>query len=156
MPDLNDPTPEHLDEIRRILRAAGQPADSMTDEELVDAMLKRLEEKIPAPTPRAGSKPVNGRVWLHEALTAGGFRQPEDKRQLVELGDGGAPVDLGILGILTMRHLSGTDAPDWSDERLARELGAPIEELRRGQALLDEVAALVGRSATPYPRWWEK
>ncbi len=156
MTDLNDPTPEDLDEIRDILGAAGEPADAMTDDELVEAMRQRLEEKIPAPAPRAGSKPVNGRLWLHESLTAGGFRQPEDKRQLADLGDGGELVDLGILGIITMRHLSGSDEPDWSDERLAGELGAPIEHLHRGQVLLDEVAALVGKPATPYERWWER
>jgi hypothetical protein len=52
-----------------------------------------------------------------------------------------------------MRHMSGTDAPDWPDARLSLETGMPLEDLARGQRLLDDVAALVGRPAMPRPRW---
>ena len=39
---------------------------------------------------------------------------------------------------------------------LAARTGMPVEDLRRGQELLDEVAVLVGRPATPEPNWWRR
>ena len=153
--DLNNPTPDDVALFRDVLKRDGHPVESMSDAKLVEAMRARLREKIPAPAPRAGSRPVNGRVWLHEVLTSGGFRQPEDRHQLANLGDGGEPIPLGALAILTMRHMSDSTDADWSDERLAREANGDVEDLKRGQALLDEVAILVDRPATPFPRWWE-
>ncbi len=153
MHNLDDPTPDDLAVFRDLLRNS-HPVDDMSPMELVSAMQTRLEERIPAPEPRATGRPTNGRLWLHEALTAGGFREPEDKHQRADLGDGGELVDLGLLGILVMRHTSSSSAPDFSDERLSRELGCSVQDLERGQRLLDEVALLVGRPATPAHRWW--
>lgn len=151
--NLDEPSDDDLDVIRGILRPT-LPVDSMSDDELVRAMRERLEAQVPAPPVRAGSPPVNARVWLHEALTAGGFAEPEDKFQTAELGDGGAPIDLGVLAALVMRHTSPRDDVDFGDQRLSRELGQPISSLQRGQTLLDEIAVLVGRPATPRARWW--
>lgn len=152
--NLDDPTPQDLYELRAFLRGT-LPVDDLCDEQLIEAMRARLDAKIPAPPVRAGSGPTNGRLWLHETLTAGGFKQPEDEHHRADLGDGGETVELGLLGLLVMRHMSGSDEPDWSDERLSRESGATVDDFRRGQALLDEVAVAVGCAASPRPRWWE-
>ncbi|WCB95504.1 hypothetical protein DSM104299_04252 [Baekduia alba] len=155
MHNLDDPTPEDLEVVRAILRDT-HPVDTMTDDELVAAMSESLAERIPAPAPKEGSAPTNGRVWLHEALTAGGFKQPEDRHQRANLGDGGDTIDLGVLGILVIRHMANAFPPaPWTDERLARETGMPVDDLRRGQRLLDEVAADVGREPKLGHRWWE-
>jgi hypothetical protein len=155
--NLDDPTPEDLDAIRDILSHT-MPVERMTDEQLVEEMKLRLEKVVPAPPVRAGAGPVNARVWLHDAVTAGGFKEPEDpdSEPMADLKDGGELIPLGALGMLVMRHTSDTDAANWTDERFAREFRLPIEHFQRGQKLLDEVAALVGRPATPYARWWER
>jgi hypothetical protein len=152
MPDLDDPA--DLPEIRRTLREAGIDPEPLSDDEARDAMRQLLKRAIPAPAVPAGSPPVSGRVWLAEALTAGGFQQPEDKDQQATLDDGGPSIHLAILGVLVMRHMSGATPTGWTDEALAERVGFPLDDLRRGQKLLDEVAAEVGRPATPEPRWW--
>lgn len=91
---------------------------------------------------------------LGGAAAGGGFRKPEDPEQRARLDDGGPPVHLAVLGVLVMRHLSGARPTGWTDAELAEKVGQREEDLARGQALLDEVAALTGVPATPEPRWW--
>ncbi len=153
-------SPDNLEQARRILSAAGRLAQGMTDDELIAAASEVMKERVPAPAVPAGRESVNARAWLADALTAGGFRAPEDRKQRADLGDGGPVVDLGVLGVLVMRHRSqGGGRPsdlDWDDAGLAARLHQPVEDFSRAQSLLDEVAADVGVQATPEPRWWEK
>jgi hypothetical protein len=58
------------------------------------------------------------------------------------------------LGVLLMRHMSGSRPQGWTDEGLAARIPEPVEDFARAQRLLDEVAEDVGRLATPQPRWW--
>jgi hypothetical protein len=102
----------------------------------------------------AGSPPIPARVWLAEALTAGGYKEPEDREQHAELDDGGSSVHLAVLGILIMRHMSGARPSGWTDEGLAHRMGLPRQDFTRAQRVLDEVAVEVGRPATPEPGWW--
>jgi hypothetical protein len=156
MANLDDPTADDLAEIRNTLRRGGYDVDALTDDEAVATLSDLLEEKIVAPAIPAGSSPVNGRLWLSEALTAGGFRQPNDTEQRAHLGDGGATVHLAVLGMLVMRHMSGSRPPDWTDEALSERVHQPAEDFTRGQKVLEEVAALIGRPATPEHHWWER
>jgi hypothetical protein len=147
-----------MPELRRTLRDAGINPDLLTDDEVRDEMRRLLDRVVPAPAVPASSRPVNGRVWLSDAVTSGGFQQPENPHQLANLGDGGPPVELAVLGLLVMRHLSGSreHAAGWTDEALSRRVGIPLDDIRRGQKLLDDVAALVGREATSAARWWKR
>jgi hypothetical protein len=148
---------DEADRARDMLRRAGRLEPGMTDDEVMAATGELMRERIPAPAVPAGSAVISGRAWLSDALTAGGFRAPEDRRQRADLGDGGPDVDLGILGILVMRHRSGSRPARWDNAGLAAELrGSSVDEFERGQRLLDEVAADLGVPATPEPRWWEK
>ena len=153
--NLDAPTPRDLADMRDLLRRAGEPVDEMSDDQVVDEMRRRVRASVPAPAVPASSKPISGHAWLADALTAGGFQPPEDKHQHAGLEDGGEPVDLAVLGVLVMRHLSGAAPEGWTDEALAQRTAMPLTDIRRGQKLLDQVAAEVGRPATPSPRWWE-
>jgi hypothetical protein len=134
----------------------GIPAERLSDEQALDLLGQIMRAKIPAPAVPAGSSPINGRAWLATGLTAGGFRQPEDRQQTADLGDRGPPVPLGALAILVMRHLPNARPPfPWTDERLAAGSNRKVDDLRRGQALLDEVAEDVGVPNKLGPRWWE-
>jgi hypothetical protein len=142
---------------REILQRAGRLDTGMTDDEVVTAAGELMRERIPAPAVPAGTPIISGRAWLSDALTAGGFRAPEDRRQRADLGDGGPDVDLGILAVLVMRHRSGGRPADWDNAGLVAKFpGSTIEEFERGQRLLDGVAADLGVPARPEPRWWEK
>src|SRR5450755_4616899 len=79
-----------------------------------------LRERIPAPAVPDGSPPVNARAWAAAALTAGGFVQPGDRRQRADLGDGGEHLDLGVVAILVMRHMSGSQSWDGPTKRSQR------------------------------------
>lgn len=134
----------------------GLSDDGLSDQQAIETLGQVLRARIPAPAVPAGAPPVNARAWLAAALTAGGFRQPEDREQTADLGDGGPPVPLGALAMVVMRHLAGTRPQrNWTDEVLAAEAHGQIDHLRRAQALLDEVAVEVGRPARLGARWWE-
>lgn len=147
------------DQVRRareMLGQAGRLEPEMTDDEVMAAMGELMRERIPAPAVPSGKPVISGRAWLSDALTAGGFRAPEDRKQRADLGDGGPDVDLGILGILVMRHRSGSRPAGWDNAGLSAQFhGSSVDEFERGQRLLDEVAADLGVTATPEPRWWE-
>lgn len=145
--DLDHPGPSDVAEAREVLAKAGQDVDSMDDGEIIEAMRSLLAETIVAPPPRAGSPPINGRVWLTEAVTAGGFAQPEDREQRADLGDGGESVHLAVLAVLVMRHTAGGKPTGWDDNGLAAQLKQPVADVKRAQALLTEVAAATGRPA---------
>jgi hypothetical protein len=121
--------------------ALGIPVDNLTNEQAVALWGRFLRARIPSPPVPGGTAPVNARAWAAAALTAGGFVTPEDKRQRADLGDGGPDVDLGIVGVLVMRDMSGSRAGGWTDD-------ATRWPARRRAA--DDV----GREATPAPRWW--
>jgi hypothetical protein len=147
MADLDNPGPADIAEAREVLQNAGYEARAMSDEQAIEAMRSLLAETIVAPPPRAGAPPVNARVWLTEALTAGGFAQPEDREQRADLGDGGESVHLAVLAVLVMRHTTGGKPTGWTDEELADQLKQPVADVKRGQALLDEVAVAAGKPA---------
>jgi hypothetical protein len=154
MTDINDP--DAIGEVRAFLeRRMGIDPATLTDDgvrETARALLKNLGQTIPA-----GSPPINGRAWLGAALTIGGFKQPEDRKQRAELNDGGSDVDLAVLAVLVMRYLARSRPKTmWTDEALAAQLHQPVEDLRRSQVLLDEVAGDVGVPSTLGPRWWEQ
>jgi hypothetical protein len=145
MPDLDNPTPADLTAIRQALRLAGCDVAAMDDAEVIDTMRELLRSKIPASPIRAGTPPVNGRRWLTESLTAGGFAQPEDREQRADLGDGGETVHLAVLGALVMQRLSGAR---WSDDELAARIHQPSADIRRARVLCNQVAVDVGRPAS--------
>ena len=153
-PDADEQTtPE---EARRQLTRMGLPVDHVSDQAVLELLSQIMRTLVPAPAVPAGSPPVNGRAWLAAALTAGGFRRPEDRKQTADLGDGGEIVDLGILALVVMRHLANARPPrGMSDEFLAVDAGAQIDHLRRTQAVLDEVSEEIDRPAKLGPRWWE-
>lgn len=150
MPDLDNPGPKDIAETRDLLQRAGYDVDGMTEAEVIETMRHHLAENIVAPPPRAGAPLVNARTWLAEALTAGGFAQPEDREQRADLGDGGESVHLAVLGMLVMRHTSGGQPNgNWTDDGLAAQIHQPVEDVRRAQALLDQVAVDTGRPPAP-------
>jgi hypothetical protein len=130
------------------------PDENLTDDQAIGLFGRFLRERIPAPAVPAGSPAVNAQVWAAAALTAGGFRAPEDRGQRADLGDDGPDVDLGVIGILVMRHLSGSAPAGWTDEDLATKFNELPETFARAQRVIDEAAQDVGRPATPAPRWW--
>ena len=91
-------TPE---EARRQLARMGIPAAALSDEQAIRFLGQILRAKLPPAIP-ASTPPISGRAWLSAALTAGGFVQPEDRKQTADLGDGG-------LKPLTVRSLTGED-----------------------------------------------
>jgi hypothetical protein len=139
---------------RAEMRRLGIPVDNLTDEQAVGLWGSFLRDRVPAPRVRGGTPPVNARAWAAAALTAGGFVAPEDRRQRADLADGGPDVDLGIVGLLVMRHMSGSRPAGWTDDALAGQLGDNPENVRRAQKVIDLAANDVGREATPAPRWW--
>lgn len=148
-PDLTPAAVAHAE-----LRRLGIPVDNLTNEQAVALWGRFLRARIPSPPVPGGSPPVNARAWAAAALTAGGFVAPEDRRQRADLGDGGPDVDLGIVGVLVMRHMSGSRPGGWTDDALAGQLGDDPENVRRAQKVIDLAADDVGRQATPAPRWW--
>lgn len=145
-------TPE---EARRQLERLGIPAGRLSDGQALEVLREILRDRTPPAVP-AGTPPVNGRAWLSAALTAGAFAQPGDRQQTADLGDGGPPAPLGALAILVMRHLANARPPHpWTNERLAIESNGRVDDLRRAQALLDEVAVDVGIPAKLGHHWWE-
>jgi len=139
---------------RAELARLGIPVSALTDQQAVTLWGAFLRERIPSPTVPAGSPPVNARAWMAAALAAGGFVAPEDRRQRGDLDDGGADVDLGVVGTVVMRHMSRSRPSGWTDEALAAQLRDSSENFARAQSVLDEVATDVGRPASPAPRWW--
>ena len=142
---------------RAELRRLGIPVDSLSDRQAVELWGRFLRERVPSPPIRAGSAPVNARAWATAALTAGGFVAPEDRRQLAAVDDGGPDIDLGVIGILVMRHLnrSGSRPRGWTDAALAVRVpnGNPAD-FSRAQTVIDQAAQDAGIPATPKPRWW--
>jgi len=145
-------TPE---EARRQLARMGIPAAALSDEQAIRFLGQILRAKLPPAIP-ASTPPISGRAWLSAALTAGGFVQPEDRKQTADLGDGGPPVPLGALAILVMRHLpNGKPSVKLTDELLAAQSNGQVDDLRRVQAVLDEVAEDVGIPNRLAYHWWE-
>jgi hypothetical protein len=70
------------------------------------------------------------------------------------LGDGGPNVDLGVIGVLVMRHLSGSRPKGWTDEALAAQFGDDPENFRRAQQVIDLAADDLGQPAKFGARWW--
>lgn len=91
---------DEVNRAREMLQRAGRLDPRMTDQEVMTAMGELMRERVPAPAVPAGKPIISGRAWLSDALTAGGLRAPEDRRQRADLGDGGPDVDLGLLGVL--------------------------------------------------------
>jgi hypothetical protein len=139
---------------RTQLKRLGIAVDNLTDEQAVALWAEFLRRQIPAPSIPAGSPPVNARAWAAAALTAGGFVAPEDRRQRAHLDDGGPEVDLGVIGVLVMRHLSNSRPKGWTDEALAARFGDDPENFRRAQQVIDMAADDVGRPAKSGARWW--
>jgi hypothetical protein len=104
---------------RAELRRLGIPVDNLTNEQAVALWGRFLRARIPSPPVSGGTPPVNARAWAAAALTAGGFVTPEDQHQRADLGDGGPDADLGIVGVLVMRHMSGSRPGGWTDDALA-------------------------------------
>ena len=150
-----DPNLAQIATARAELNRLGIPADALSDEDAVSAWSQIVRATIPSPPVRAGSSPVNAIAWATAALTAGGFAQPEDRRQQADLGDGGSPVDLGVLAILVMRHLSEARPQGWTDRDLAQKVpqGNP-EDFDRAQAIIDQASADAGVEAKQGQRWW--
>jgi hypothetical protein len=151
---MSDPTtPE---EARAQLRRLGIPDQNLSDEQALKLLGDLIRAQVPAPPIPARTPPVNGRAWLAAALTAGGWAVPEDRQQTADLGDGRDPVPLAALAFLVMRHLPNARPPQpWTDEHLSAETKLPIDDLRRSQTLLDQVAEDVGRPNKLGARWWE-
>jgi hypothetical protein len=151
--DIRDPAVA-----RELLARAGRLKPGMSDDEVVAEARAVLREQIPAPPIPAGSSPISARAWLSDALTAGGFAAPEDRKQRAEIRDGGPSVDLSVLATLVMRHRSrgGARPSGWDDTSLGARIRQPAEDLTRAQKLLDEVADDLGVPATAGPRWWER
>lgn len=139
---------------RAELARLGIPDAALTDEQAVSLWGGFLRERIPAPAINAGSPPVNAKVWAAAALTVGGFVQPDDRRQRADLGDGGPDVDLGVVAMVVMRHMSGSRPPGWTDEALAAQVGDDPSNFDRAQRVVDQAAEDIGRPASPTPRWW--
>jgi hypothetical protein len=154
MIDIDDP--DALPELRRFIVSVGLDPSGLTDDEVQARVRALLEERVPAPAVGFGDQPINGREWFAAALTAGGFRQPEDRGRRAVV-DAGEPVHLVVLAILVMRHLPNARPPQpWTDESLVAQSGQPVEGFARAQRLLDEVAADVGVPPRLGPRWWEQ
>ena len=77
-------------------------------------------------TPRtaAGSAPIDARVWLTAALSAGGrYAAPETPGHPADLRDGGAEIDSVILMAVVQRHFLPLPDHAWDDESLGDQLG---------------------------------
>jgi len=152
MIDIDDPGA--LPELRQFIVSVGLDASRLTDDEVRARVRALLDERVPAPAVGFGDGPINGREWFAAALTAGGFRQPEDRRAVVDAAE---PVHLVVLAILVMRHLpNARPKQPWTDESLAAQSGQSVEDFARAQRLLDEVAADVGVPPRLGARWWEQ
>jgi hypothetical protein len=92
--------------------------------------------------------PIDARAWLVRSLRAGALAPAVGGGRLADLGDGGPPVHVGVLIVVTLAHLSGTDRARWPDAELADGIGVTPDDLRRGRALLDAVAAEQGGTAS--------
>lgn len=136
------------------LERLGIPTSELTDEQAVDFFASIASVGEPGPAVRAGAPPINARAWIGVALTVGAFIEPEDREQLADLNDGGDTVDLGVVVLVVMRHMSGSQPQGWTDEALAARVGETPEAFTRTQQVLDVVAEDVGRPASPAPRWW--
>jgi hypothetical protein len=88
-----------------------------------------------------GTEPINGRVWLSDALTAGAFVEPEDPDQTAEVD--GRVVPLVSLAVVVIRRLG--DQPDMPLAEIADRVGRPLDEIEFAQEALERVAADVGR-----------
>jgi hypothetical protein len=154
MIDIDDPGA--LPELRQFIVSIGLDASGLTDNEVRARVRVLLDERVPAPAVGFGDGPINGRAWFAAALTAGGFRQPEDRDRRAVVGVG-EPVHLVVLAILVMRHLSNARPQEpWTDESLAAQSGQQVEDFARAQRLLDEVAADVSVPPRLGAHWWEQ
>ena len=152
MIDIDDPGA--LPELRQFVVSVGLDPSGLTDDEVRARVRVLLDERVPAPAVGFGNGPINGREWFAAALTAGGFRQPEDRDRRAVV-DAGEPVHLVVLAILVMRHLpNARPQQPWTDESLAAQSGQPVEDFARAQRLLDEVGADVGVPPRLGARWW--
>ena len=71
------------------------------------------------------------------------------RRGATDLGAGGSTVHFQLLAVLVMRHVSGGGPTGWSDDELAVRFHQPVEDLKRAQAVIDEVAADIERPGSP-------
>jgi hypothetical protein len=87
MIDIDDP--DALPGLRLFIVSVGLDPSGLTDAEVRARVRALLEERVPAPAVGFGDQPINGREWFAAALTAGGFRQPEDRdrRAVVDAGE---------------------------------------------------------------------
>lgn len=154
MIDIDDPGV--LPELRQFIVSLGLDPSGLTDDEVRARVRVLLDERVPAPAVGLGDGPINGREWFAAALTAGGFRQPEDRDRRAVV-DAGESVHLVVLAILVMRHLpNARPQQPWTDESLAAQSRQPVEDFARAQRLLDEVAADVGVPSRLGARWWRQ
>jgi hypothetical protein len=111
-------------------------------------------------TPRtaAGSGPIDARVWLAAALSAGGrYAAPETPGHPAEMRDGGPAIDSVILMAVVQRHFLPLPDHAWDDESLGDQLGLDAADVARAQAVLDEVQAVLGRAEAPLgAAWWTR
>jgi hypothetical protein len=107
------------------------------------------------PRTPAGSAPITARVWLAAALGAHGrYLAPDTFGHPANLEDGGRPIDSVILMALLHRHILTASQPGWDDDALAAQLGLPVGDITRAQAVLHHTASLVERPAPLGPGWW--
>jgi hypothetical protein len=87
------------------------------------------------------SEPINGRVWLGDALTSGAFAQPDDPEQTAAIDVHVLP--LAALAAVVIRRLGSR--PDMLLADLADRIGIPLTDIERAQRALDDVGRDVER-----------
>lgn len=80
-------------------------------------------------------------MWLTEALTTGGFFEPDDPDQTAEID--GPVLPLAALAVVVIRRLGSE--PDMPLEEIAGRVHLPLEQVEFAQAALERVAEDVGR-----------
>ena len=97
---------------------------------------------------------IDVRPWLDEALEKD-LEHPENDRRMVALGDGGPPIPVVVLDVLVLRHKATQARAGWTEHVLARRADLNLEDLQRGQTILDVVAEDLCLPPHLGARWWD-
>lgn len=149
------PTPSHVSRLRAELEHLEIDHLHLTDVEVFHLGCAIRGWHV-TPRTAANTAAIDAKVWLAAALGTGGrYRAPETPGHPADLDDGGLLVDSVILMAVVQRHFLPAPEPAWDDDALGEQLGLDGRDVRRAQAVLDAVQAIVPRGRPPLgPHWW--
>jgi hypothetical protein len=143
--------------LRAQLRGRGIDPSDLTDLEVFHLSCALRGWHV-TPRTAAGTRAIDGRVWLAAALGTGGrYHAPVTPGHPADLRDGGPFVDSVILMAVVQRHFLAEEQPAWDDVALGDALGLEPRDVARAQAVLDATQAVVPRARPPLgPGWWRR